>query len=278
MGNYLVYGEYPEDEGPNPPLFFPSGVIRGRDLTKVEKLDTGQITEMVSHSWYEYDGGDQQGLHPFQGETKPKYTGPKPPYERLDTAAKYSWLKSPRYAGLPMEVGPLSRMLVAYASGHPRVKELVGVVLQKLNVGPEALFSTLGRVAARAIETLVLAEKQGEWLDQLAANMARHDLRTHDNAKWDPVELAGGRVGGRVSRSAARGAGPLGPHPQRRHRQLPVHRAQHVERRAARRQQPARAVRGSPARHAGRRSDQAGRDPAHDPLVRSLSGLWRPRP
>ncbi len=186
VGNYLVYGEYPEDEGPNPPLFFPSGVIRGRDLTKVEKLDTGQITEMVSHSWYEYDGGDQQGLHPFQGETKPKYTGPKPPYERLDTAAKYSWLKSPRYAGLPMEVGPLSRMLVAYASGHPRVKELVGVVLQKLNVGPEALFSTLGRVAARAIETLVLAEKQGEWLDQLAANMARHDLRTHDNAKWDP--------------------------------------------------------------------------------------------
>jgi len=186
VGNYLVYGEYPEDEGPNAQLFLPSGVIRGRDLTKVERLDPAQITEMVSHSWYEYDGGDGKALHPFQGETKPKYTGPKPPYERLDTAAKYSWLKSPRYAGLPMEVGPLSRMLVAYASGHARVKELVGAVLQKLNVGPEALFSTLGRVAARAVETLVLAEKQGEWLEQLAANMARHDLRTHDNSKWDP--------------------------------------------------------------------------------------------
>ncbi len=186
VGNYLVYGEYPEDEGPTAPLFLPPGVIRGRDLTKVERLDPSQITEMVSHSWYEYDGGDGKALHPFQGETRPKYTGPKPPYDRLDTAAKYSWLKSPRYAGLPMEVGPLSRMLVAYASGHARVKELVGTVLQKLNVGPEALFSTLGRVAARAIETLVLAEKQGEWLDQLAANMARHDLRTHDNAKWDP--------------------------------------------------------------------------------------------
>jgi [NiFe] hydrogenase large subunit/hydrogenase large subunit len=85
-----------------------------------------------------------------------------------------------------MEVGPLSRMLVAYAAGHPRVKELVGVVLGKLGVGPEALFSTLGRIAARAIETLVLAEKQGQWLDQLADNMARHDLRTHDNSKWDP--------------------------------------------------------------------------------------------
>jgi Ni,Fe-hydrogenase I large subunit len=186
VGNYLVYGEYPEDEGRDAPLFLPAGVIRNRDLTKVERLDPSLITEQVSHSWYDYAGGDQQGLHPFQGETKPKYTGPKPPYDRLDTSAKYSWLKSPRYAGLPMEVGPLSRMLVAYASGHVRVKELVGSVLQKLNVGPEALFSTLGRVAARAIETLVLAEKQGDWLDQLAANMGRHDLRIQDNAKWDP--------------------------------------------------------------------------------------------
>src|SRR5512140_682493 len=107
VGNYLVYGEYPEDDVPNAPQFLPAGVIRGRDLTKVEKLDPSQITEMVSHSWYEYRGGDGKGLHPFEGETKPKYTGPRPPYERLDTAAKYSWLKSPRYAGLPMEVGPL---------------------------------------------------------------------------------------------------------------------------------------------------------------------------
>jgi hydrogenase large subunit len=185
-GNYLVYGEYPEDDGPKPPLFLPSGVIRNRDLSKIERLDPAQITENVRHSWYQYGGGDDAALHPFQGETKPNYTGPKPPYDRLDTSAKYSWLKSPRYAGLPMEVGPLSRMLVAYGSGHPRVKELVGVVLQKLGVGPEALFSTLGRVAARAIETLVLAEKQSQWLDELAQNMSRHDLRTHDNSKWDP--------------------------------------------------------------------------------------------
>ena len=185
-GHYLVYGEYPEDDGPKAPLFLPSGVIRHRDLSRIERLDPAQITENVHHSWYEYGAGDDAALHPFQGETKPKYTGPKPPYDRLDTSAKYSWLKSPRYAGLPMEVGPLARMLVAYASGHPRVKELVGVVLLKLGVGPEALFSTLGRIAARAIETLVLAEKQGQWLDELAQNMSRHDLRIHDNSKWDP--------------------------------------------------------------------------------------------
>ena len=112
--------------------------------------------------------------------------GPKPPYERLDTNAKYSWLKSPRYDGEPMEVGPLARMLVAYGRGQPRGEGAGRHVLGKLGVGPEALFSTLGRIAARAIETLVLVEKMDRWVDGLADNMARRDLRIHDNDKWDP--------------------------------------------------------------------------------------------
>jgi [NiFe] hydrogenase large subunit/hydrogenase large subunit len=85
-----------------------------------------------------------------------------------------------------MEVGPLSRMLVAYGSGHEKVKALVGAVLGKLGVGPEALFSTLGRVAARGIETQVLAEKMTDWLDELGANMVRREIRVHDNSKWEP--------------------------------------------------------------------------------------------
>ncbi|MGD0483263.1 MAG: nickel-dependent hydrogenase large subunit [Gemmatimonadales bacterium] len=186
VGNYLVYGEYPEEDTPNARLFLPSGVIRGRDITKVERFDPSKITEHIKHSWYEYEGGDGAGKHPSQGETKPKYTGPKPPYERLDTAAKYSWLKSPRYDGLPMEVGPLARMLVAYASGHERVQQLVNGALGKLGVGPAALFSTLGRVAARGLETALLAEKMETWLDELGENMARRDLRIHDNTRWDP--------------------------------------------------------------------------------------------
>ncbi len=72
----------------------------------------------------------------------------------------------------------------------PRVKALVDGVLKQLGVGPEALFSTLGRVAARGIETLVLAEKMDDWVDGLAANMASGELRIHDNSKWDP-SLAG---------------------------------------------------------------------------------------
>jgi len=186
VGNYLVYGEYPENEGPSPPLYIPSGVIRGRDLSKIEAFDPEKVTEYVKHSWYEYEGGDGQALHPSKGETKPKYTGPKPPFDRLDTSGKYSWLKSPRYDNLPMEVGPLARMLVAFASGHQRVKELVTSALAQLGVGPEVLFSTLGRVAARGIETQVLAEKMGEWVDELANNMGRGELRIHDSSRWDP--------------------------------------------------------------------------------------------
>ncbi len=186
LGNYLVYGEYPDDDGASPQLFFPSGVIHDKNIGAVENFDPAKITEYVTHSWYEYPGGDGKGLHPSQGETNPKYTGPKPPYDWLDTNAKYSWLKSPRYDDKPMEVGPLARMLVAYGRGHPRVKAVIGDVLGKLGVGPEALFSTLGRVAARAVETLVLVEKMDGWASALADNMGKHDLRIHDNDKWDP--------------------------------------------------------------------------------------------
>ncbi|HKI85984.1 MAG TPA: nickel-dependent hydrogenase large subunit, partial [Thermoanaerobaculia bacterium] len=171
VGNYLVFGEYPEKDGANAPLFLPSGVIHAQDIAHVEDFDPKKISEFITHSWYDYAGGDDKSLHPFDGETKPNYTGPEPPYERLNTDGKYSWLKSPRYDGKPMEVGPLARMLVAYGRGHERVKELVNGALGKLGVGPAALFSTLGRVAARGIETQVLVEKIGDWLTQLESNM-----------------------------------------------------------------------------------------------------------
>jgi [NiFe] hydrogenase large subunit/hydrogenase large subunit len=186
VGNYLSFGDYPEDDNPNPALYVPAGVIKGRNLARVDKVDTGLITESIKHAWYDYSNGDDKGLHPSRGETVPHYTGPKPPYDRLDTNGKYTWLKAPRYDGEPMEVGPLSRVLIAYASGHAPVKKAVDGVLKALNVGPEALFSTLGRVAARGIETQLFAEKLDGWLDDLAKNIAAGDLRIHDGTKWDP--------------------------------------------------------------------------------------------
>jgi len=186
VGNYMSYGEYPLSDGKHAPKFLPGGVIRDRYVAKVEPIDTSKITEEVKHSWYTYGAGDDTRLHPSLGETNPKYTGPKPPFDLLDVSQKYSWLKSPRYDGLPMEVGPLARMLVAYGSGHARVKELVDGALSKLGVGIDALFSTLGRVAARGLETQLLVDKLGDWVTELGANMGRGELRIHDNDKWDP--------------------------------------------------------------------------------------------
>jgi Ni,Fe-hydrogenase I large subunit len=188
IGNYMTYGDYPMDDSGNPQMFLPAGIIYGRDLAKIAGVDQAKVSEWVSHSWYNYSAGDDKGLNPFQGETNPNYTGPKPPFERLNVGEKYSWLKSPRYDGAPMEVGPLARMLVAYASGRPaRVKELVDKVLSSLGVGPEALFSTLGRIAARAVEAQVIVESMNMWVQGLADNMARRDYRIQDNSKWEPA-------------------------------------------------------------------------------------------
>ena len=187
VGNFLSYGEFPNDNKSNTDnLWLPRGIILNKDLTKVHPVDHKKVTEYVTHSWYEYTGGDGKARHPWDGETNYKYTGPKPPYEYLDTNAKYSWLKAPRYDDRAMEVGPLARMLVAYASGHKRVQEVVNHVLKTLNVGPAVLFSTLGRIAARAIETLVTAEMLPVWIDELATNMKNGDMKIHAGEKWDP--------------------------------------------------------------------------------------------
>ncbi len=187
VGNYLSYGEFQNDNSSNTAdCWLPRGFIRHKNLGKVETVDQMKVTEDAAHAWYKYSDGDDKAKHPWAGETRPNYTGPKPPYDFLDTANKYSWVKGIRYDGLPTEVGPLARMLVAYASGHKRIKEVVDGVLKKLNAGPEALFSTLGRTAARGIETLVVSERIPVWVDELAARMKAGDLRIHNGEKWDP--------------------------------------------------------------------------------------------
>ena len=187
LGNFLSYGDYPQGSVKDPSRFFlPRGAIFGRDLSTVHPVDPAKVAEYVTHSWYEYSDGDQNGRHPYQGETKPHFTGPKPPYQFLQTDQKYSWLKSPRYEDHPMEVGPLSRMLVAYASGHQEVKDLVNGVLSKLNAPATALFSTLGRIAARAVEAQLLAGYTSKWIAELGNKLGHGDLRIHNGEKWDP--------------------------------------------------------------------------------------------
>jgi hydrogenase large subunit len=193
LGNFLCYGDLPATGMSEPGSFlFPPGVILDRDLNTVHPvdLDAGdQIQEFVSHSWYDYQEGKEQGLHPYDGETRFDYDGrggPVPPYSQLNVEDGYSWLKSPRWKGRPVEVGPLARVLMLYATGHEQTKDLVQMTLKTLDIPVEALFSTLGRTAARTLETKVVADTMQTWYDNLIANLRGNDFKTFDDTLWDP--------------------------------------------------------------------------------------------
>ncbi len=190
LGNYMSYGDFPETDINDPASFlWPRGAILNKDLSTVyddiDPKDPKHITEEIAHSWYEYDRGMKK-LHPFNGQTIPKYTGPELPYKYLDTDKKYSWLKTPRWKDNPMEVGPLARVLIAYAKGNDEIVGLVDYVLDQLKAPKAALFSTLGRTAARGIECKQTAGFMRHYYDQLIANIKAGDTRVFDDALWDP--------------------------------------------------------------------------------------------
>lgn len=190
LGNYLVYGDLPTNGFRDASSFkFPAGAILNKDLSKVHEVnmrEDSEIQEFITKSWYEYEGGDKVGLHPWKGETKLKYTGPQPPYEHLNTDEKYSFLKTPRWKGHAMEVGPLARVLVGYAKGIPEFKEVVDAALKHLDVPAAALFSTLGRTAARGLEAQLVANWAQEFYDQLIQNIKLGDTRMANTEKFQP--------------------------------------------------------------------------------------------
>jgi hydrogenase large subunit len=191
LGNFLTWGEFPDTDNSDTSKFLvPRAVILGRDLANIQEPDPrdfDKMQEFVAHSWYDQSVGDQAGLHPWEGETKFNYTGPKPPYDQLEVEQKYSWLKAPRWAETPMEVGPLARVLVMYASGHEQTKELVNMVLSTLNAPVSAVFSTLGRTAARAIETKVFADYMLQTYNDLIDAIKAGDTQTFNGDKWEPT-------------------------------------------------------------------------------------------
>ena len=190
IGNFMSYGDFPADGTNDVSKFlFPRGAILNRDLSTIHEIDLNaddQVQEFVSHSYYDYQGGKDVGLHPYVGETKFDYDGPEPPYEQLEIDGGYSWLKSPRWKGHAMEVGPLARALMLYATGNAQMKELVDYTLSTLDVPITALFSTLGRTAARTLETKVIADNMQGWYDNLMANIKSGDTRTFNEVLWEP--------------------------------------------------------------------------------------------
>ncbi len=198
LGNFLCFGDLPaksiHDTGS---FLLPRGAILNRDVSRVHEVSLEQeseIQEFVSRSWYDYSGGKEgrnKGLHPYAGETSLNYTGPKPPYQQLPVDQAYSWIKSPRWKGQAMEVGPLARVLMLYANGHQQCRELVGQTLKKLDLPLEALFSTLGRTAPRALETKILADAMQGWYDELMGHIKAGDVSTFNETFWQPSSWPG---------------------------------------------------------------------------------------
>ena len=151
-GNLVSYGVFDLSKEEKAALgrdqLLTKGTTSLSDLTH-RSFEASKITEDVTHSWFD----NSSGLHPSQGETEPD----------AFKSDGYSWLKSPRYGGEVYEAGPLARMVVNYVAGDPTTQKLVNDTLAHFGAGPGALFSVLGRHAARALECKLVADKAAEW-------------------------------------------------------------------------------------------------------------------
>ena len=185
--NFLALGKagwngsgYPENSG-----FKPGALLDGK--LQVVDFDMAKVEEFVTSGWYEYAGGDDKGLQPWDGQTNPKYTGPKPPYEWLADNERYTWSKAPRYDGRAVQVGPMPRILMAYVQKDAETVEMVDPILRQLKLTPDDLNSTAGRILCRAVESVILARQMKGWFDQFVANIKSGDVTTFNPDKWEPT-------------------------------------------------------------------------------------------
>ena len=190
--NYLAVPDLPLDSEAKA-YDLPGGVIMQANIAGVQPFKTASdavfresVTEDVTHSYYE----GSKPLQPWVGETEPQFTG-------WTADKKYSWVKSPRYKGQPMQVGPLSQILVGYAQGHPLTRKYSDLALQqvsaiaKVNATPAVLHSTLGRHAARAIRAAMLAELADKHWQLLVTNISKGDLSVCNPPEFGSSESEG---------------------------------------------------------------------------------------
>ena len=157
--NYLSYGSFPEDSsGKN--LFFKPGVIKNGNIPNPEEFDQQKITESVKHAWYRA----KDPVHPYEGEQ----------VFDLNKSDAYSFVKAPRYDGMPFEVGPQARMFIM------QEPNLMGLV--KAGVKPGAV----ARHGARMLETVMLADQMQVWLGELIDLMGKPGFKVHDTANYEP--------------------------------------------------------------------------------------------
>lgn len=192
----LSYGAIPSiaNDYSEKSLLAPRGAVINGNFEEVHPVDLfnlDEIQESVSRAWYTYPPG-VVGLHPFHGETNPHFSlgkdtvGTTTNITNLDENAPYSWIKTPLWRGHTMEVGPLARILIGYAQKNPEYVEPVDEFCRRLNVPFSAMHSTLGRIAARSLETVWAADKMQVFFDKLISNIKNGDTNTANTTLWSP--------------------------------------------------------------------------------------------
>ncbi len=204
--DYLSVPELPLDTK-GTKFDMPGGTLIGGKMTPIagfgDPYFAKNVTESSKHAYYA-DAGSP--LHPWQGETRPNYTGDW----QAETPApeKYTWVKAPRFEGRPMQVGPLAQVLYAFKAGDPltvkwasRCLDTAGAVA-KVKLTPAILESTLGRLAARAIRAAVMSELAQKHWRLLVENIGKGDTAIFN----DPMpKLAKGEYQGVGIHEAPRG-------------------------------------------------------------------------
>lgn len=192
--NYLSVPDLPLDTK-GTTFELPGGHVPG-DLAKYKPITSYQdaffrdgVKESVKHSWYEYTGG-AASLHPYEGQTTPKYTD-------FQEDGKYSWVKAPTFYDKRAQVGPLANVLAMYAAGHEPTKRHLTRLIEiasKVAGAPiplEALHSTIGRIAARTVRCAVLHEALLNQWQLLVDNIGKGDFATFNRPVFPKGEVRG---------------------------------------------------------------------------------------
>ncbi len=192
VDHYLAVPDLPTDTT-GKQCDLPGGTVRGDALDKMDPITTfsdarlrESVTEDSTHAYYEGGGP----LHPFKGETKPAAGEWEPD-------GKYTWVKAPRFADEPTQVGPLAQVLVGYMGGHELTRkhtdgafDLIKAISGKqLQLG--ALRSTMGRHLARAIRTRILLDLGMKHWSALANNVLGGDVSSFNRPDFPETAVEG---------------------------------------------------------------------------------------
>jgi hydrogenase large subunit len=193
VNNYLTVPDCPQDSA-GTVFDLPGGYIDNGDMSTLRPITTfgdayfrDGVAESSKHSWYR--GGDP--LHPWEGETEPEYTD-------FQDEGKYSWVKAPTFYGKRAEVGPLADVLVGVAGGHPGYTKYLNAAMDTLkgvsgnpNIPLEAVNSTIGRHAARAVRCAVMIDTLKDQWQKLVDNVATGDVDTFNSPVFPKGEIKG---------------------------------------------------------------------------------------